>query len=183
MLEVQYQVQETPNPNAKKFIFDFAVKQQGRASYDEVEQCPHVPLACKLLEHVDICQVHFFENKLTITKKAQKEWQEVEGLLEPLLKELIPVHDPHFEEKSAIDKSHYNVEMHLIDGVLDREIRPFLQADGGDLQLITYTNHILTIKYQGACGGCPSAESGTLEAIVQILRRDFDDKIDVITIE
>ncbi len=39
-------------------------------------------------------------------------------------------------------------------------IRPALQADGGDVELIDVDeeNGIVTVQLQGACSGCPSAQ-------------------------
>jgi Fe-S cluster biogenesis protein NfuA len=41
-----------------------------------------------------------------------------------------------------------------IQAVLD-EIRPALQADGGDVEFIDYTDGVVTVRMQGACGSCP----------------------------
>ena len=41
-----------------------------------------------------------------------------------------------------------------IQAVLD-EIRPALQADGGDVEFIDYNDGIVTVRMQGACGSCP----------------------------
>jgi Fe-S cluster biogenesis protein NfuA len=41
-----------------------------------------------------------------------------------------------------------------IEEVLD-EIRPALQADGGDVELIDYHEGIVTVRMTGACGNCP----------------------------
>lgn len=35
------------------------------------------------------------------------------------------------------------------------EIRPMLQADGGDIELIDYNDGVVTVRLQGACGNCP----------------------------
>lgn len=41
--------------------------------------------------------------------------------------------------------------------VLDR-IRPSIQADGGDIELVEVTaEHVVRIRFLGACVGCPSA--------------------------
>jgi len=38
------------------------------------------------------------------------------------------------------------------------EIRPFLQRDGGDVELIDVTaDGVVKVKLTGACGGCPMA--------------------------
>jgi len=68
-----------------------------------------------------------------------------------------------------------------IDEILNNTIRPAMQADGGDLELIEYNEEtkVLTIKYQGACGSCPMSTMGTLMAIKEILTEQFDPAIDV----
>ena len=66
-----------------------------------------------------------------------------------------------------------------IEEILDRRIRPGLQGDGGDLACVSYENNVLIIKYQGACGTCPSSTTGTLEAIRSILQDEFDPQIEV----
>ena len=38
-----------------------------------------------------------------------------------------------------------------IQAVLD-EIRPALQADGGDVEFIDYSDGVVTVRMQGACG-------------------------------
>jgi Fe-S cluster biogenesis protein NfuA len=38
--------------------------------------------------------------------------------------------------------------------VLD-EIRPALQADGGDVEFIDYNDGVVHVRMQGACGSCP----------------------------
>lgn len=39
-----------------------------------------------------------------------------------------------------------------------REIRPMLQADGGDIQLIEVVDKVVRVKLKGACAGCPMAQ-------------------------
>lgn len=41
-----------------------------------------------------------------------------------------------------------------IEKVLD-EIRPALQADGGDVEYIDFHEGIVTVRMKGACGNCP----------------------------
>ena len=57
-----------------------------------------------------------------------------------------------------------------INELLDRQIRPYLQGDGGDLFILGLAGNRLTVHYQGACGTCPSSISGTLQGIQNLLR-------------
>jgi Fe-S cluster biogenesis protein NfuA len=43
-----------------------------------------------------------------------------------------------------------------IEKVID-EIRPLLQADGGDVEFVDYEDGIVKVKLKGACHGCPGA--------------------------
>ena len=43
-----------------------------------------------------------------------------------------------------------------IQKVLDR-LRPFLQADGGDIELVDVVGNKATVRLTGKCAGCPSA--------------------------
>jgi Fe-S cluster biogenesis protein NfuA len=55
-----------------------------------------------------------------------------------------------------------------VQAVID-EIRPQLQADGGDIELIEVTGDgIVRVRLQGACSGCPGAAM-TLKAVVESL--------------
>ena len=38
-----------------------------------------------------------------------------------------------------------------------KTIRPALQADGGDIEFVSYENGIVKVKLTGACSGCPHA--------------------------
>ena len=38
------------------------------------------------------------------------------------------------------------------------KVRPMLQADGGDVELVDVQDGIVTVRLQGACGGCPMSQ-------------------------
>ncbi|HCX90938.1 MAG: hypothetical protein COW04_12035 [Deltaproteobacteria bacterium CG12_big_fil_rev_8_21_14_0_65_43_10] len=44
-----------------------------------------------------------------------------------------------------------------VEEVLD-EIRPALQADGGDIQLVDVTDGVVKVVLTGACGSCPMSQ-------------------------
>ena len=45
-----------------------------------------------------------------------------------------------------------------IDAFIDTDVRPFLQQDGGDIELIDLTSEgILRVMLHGACSSCPSS--------------------------
>jgi len=52
-------------------------------------------------------------------------------------------------------------------------VRPALQADGGDVELVDVQDGIVTVKLTGACGGCPMASMTLKNGIERILREDI----------
>jgi len=174
---IKLKTQMTPNPNAWKYILNVDVKSVGKVSYTDESECKHIPLAVGLLKMANVTQVHFFENVITVTQNGASDWAVLDNSIQSVIKEHIPTHDPEFEDNLAPDtaalRANHTPEMHRIEEILDREIRPGLQADGGDLEVLELDGNILTIKYQGACGGCPSAQMGTLQAIEMILEMNI----------
>lgn len=57
------------------------------------------------------------------------------------------------------------------------EIRPMLQADGGDLEVVTIEGTDVTLRLKGACGGCPHATTTIKQGIQRILREQVDEAI------
>lgn len=49
-------------------------------------------------------------------------------------------------------------------------IRPFLQRDGGDCELVSVEDGIVKVRLQGACHGCPSATITLKQGIERILK-------------
>ena len=68
-----------------------------------------------------------------------------------------------------------------INQVLDQRVRPALAGDGGGLELVELNGLTLSIRYQGACGSCPSSIRGTMVAIENLLRREVNPSIEVIS--
>jgi len=57
-----------------------------------------------------------------------------------------------------------------VEAVLDR-VRPFLQADGGDIEVVDVTGNSADVRLTGICAGCPSAQM-TLHLGVEMALRE-----------
>lgn len=61
------------------------------------------------------------------------------------------------------------------------KIRPMLQRDGGDVQLVDVSSDgIVSVKMQGACGNCPGAMMTIKGVIEQRLREEVPGVTEVI---
>lgn len=54
-----------------------------------------------------------------------------------------------------------------------QDIRPFLQRDGGDCELVAVEDGIAKVRLQGACSGCPSATITLKQGIERILMEEI----------
>ena len=176
-------IQPTPNPNALKFVLDQRVKNEGNSSYRSSEECGENLLAVSLFAIRGVDQVHFYDNSITITKFGYEDWENIEPLVIDCLHEKVSEHNPdYFDPNPEKDRREgLSEELKKIEEILDNTVRPGLQGDGGDLQCLSYEDDVLLVRYQGACGSCPSATTGTLEAIKAILRDQFNENIEVFT--
>ena len=50
------------------------------------------------------------------------------------------------------------------------KVRPALQADGGDVELVDVQDGIVSVKLTGACGGCPMSQMTLQEGIEKTIR-------------
>ena len=69
-----------------------------------------------------------------------------------------------------------------INDILDDYVRPYLEYDGGGVEVHGIVGNQVMIRYQGACGTCPSATTGTMMAIESALQREIDPDIEVILV-
>ena len=58
--------------------------------------------------------------------------------------------------------------------VLDR-VRPFLNADGGDIELVNVDGNSAVVRLTGMCAGCPSAHMTLHVGIEAALRDEIPD--------
>lgn len=177
--DILVRAQETPNPMALKFVVNAPLREEGKVTFHSQEDCVSLPLVYSLFEILGVTQVYLFRNTVTITHTGELPNDLIKENVISVIKTRLPVHNPNFEfsnvelEKKPVDRSSLPKEIQEIEEILDRTIRPGLQADGGDLEVVGLKNNELQIVFQGACGGCPSALMGTLDAIQSILRTEL----------
>ena len=173
----------TPNPFALKFVANAPFKEEGKATFNDPAEAAELPLVRDLFALGGVKQIHLFQNTLTVTHVGEFENDELDEKVSAVLRTRFAVHDPRFGDQKAKPKArpaHDDPRLIEIEAILDRTIRPGLQADGGDVDVMGLVDNDLQILYQGACGGCPSAMMGTLDAIQGILRNELgDDRLTV----
>jgi Fe-S cluster biogenesis protein NfuA len=62
------------------------------------------------------------------------------------------------------------------------EIRPTLQADGGDVELVDVDDGIVSVKLTGACAGCPMSTMTLKMGIERVLRGRIPELKEVVSV-
>ncbi len=62
------------------------------------------------------------------------------------------------------------------------QIRPALQADGGDVELVDVSEGVVKVRLQGACGGCPMASMTLKNGIERILKEQIPEVKEVVAV-
>jgi len=66
--------------------------------------------------------------------------------------------------------------------VVLNKIRPSLQADGGDVELLDVTNGTVKVKLTGACAGCAMSTLTLKMGIERILKKELPEVKEVVAI-
>jgi len=53
------------------------------------------------------------------------------------------------------------------------KIRPMLQRDGGDVELVDVQEGVVTVRLRGACAGCPMSQMTPKNGIEKYLKREI----------
>jgi len=181
-------IEETPNPNAVKFILREPVSNGVAKQYGSADLAENDLLAKSLFDVGHVVSVFYMDRMITIEKDEEGDWDE----LLPAL--AVPIRVAEAVNVSAAAAAGAAVggsiaavtsddpRLLQINEILDEKVRPALMGDGGYLEVLGLNEHTLSIRYQGACGSCPSSLTGTLMAIEGMLKQEVDPELEVVAV-
>jgi Fe-S cluster biogenesis protein NfuA len=184
-------IQETPNPNAVKFILREPVSHGTSHSFKAAEDAANDALAKSLFEVGEVVSVFYMDKMLTVEKTDEAEWDEILPELAVPIRAANAVASSNGNgTKSAAAAVGGSIaaaasddpKLAQINDLLDERIRPYLAGDGGWLEVLELADNQLSIRYEGACGSCPSSLTGTLLAIENMIREEIDPEISVVAV-
>jgi len=181
------EIEGTPNPNAMKFILKEPLSWGITRAYDNAGQAKDDPLASQLFDIEHVTNVFYVDHWITVTQDGGADWHELQRkVAEPI--RAAPAADEQTAAATAASTASLaelspadQERLDRINELLDEQIRPYLQGDGGDLYVMGLSGNTLSVHYQGACGSCPSSLSGTLAGIENLVR-SIEPDIEVIAV-
>jgi Fe-S cluster biogenesis protein NfuA len=170
----------TPNPHALKFILNQRLLNLETRQFPDKESAKDDPFAKGIFEIEGVVSVFYMEKFVTIEKDKNANWGQIQRPFIEFLKSFDVSLIPEEKELEVSDESQ-NELLKQINELLDHKVRPALAGDGGGLEVLGLEGNKVKIRYQGACGSCPSAITGTLMAIEGLLRRDINPTLEVVS--
>ena len=170
----------TPNPQALKFILNEKLLQRETRSFNNSKEAENDPLAKAIFEIEGVVSVFYMDRFVTIEKDSKANWGKIQKPFAQLIKNFDVSLIPEESEYRA-SQAEPTAKLKQINDIIDIRVKPALAGDGGGLEILGLDKNTLTIRYQGACGTCPSAVRGTLVAIENLLKREVDPNIEVIS--
>jgi Fe-S cluster biogenesis protein NfuA len=179
-------IEETPNPNAVKFILREAVSNGTAHSYSSPDQAENDAFAKSLFDVEHVVSVFYMDKMITVEKDDEGDWDDLLPVLAVPIRAAEAVNSPAAAAAAVggaiAAATSDDPRLLKINEILDEKVRPALMGDGGYLEVLGLKDHTLSIRYQGACGSCPSSLTGTLMAIEGMLKQEIDPELEVVAV-
>lgn len=177
---VHIYLESNPNPNSLKFVINEMLVPEGMSfDFPDAESAAEAPLAKELFSYPFVDRVFYMSNFVTVTKKGDVEWLEIQQTIKEHIKGFLesgrfileinePEAAPAEEETETIKK---------IRTILEEYIRPAVEQDGGAITYHSFTNGIVKVRLQGSCSGCPSSMVTLKAGIENLFKRMMPDEV------
>lgn len=163
----------TPNPATLKFHLYRTVTDEP-VDMPTAAEAERSPLAAKIFGFPWTAGVYMGTDFITITKHDWVEWSVLAQPLAGLIQEHIDRGEDflHAFKPSNSETDNDSPLVRKIKQALDRDVRPVVALDGGDVVFAKFENGVLALQMRGACAGCPSS-SATLKQGIEVRMREL----------
>jgi Fe-S cluster biogenesis protein NfuA len=174
----------TPNPSTLKFNLPFEVVPVGFEIKSALE-AERSPLASKIFGFPWTQSLFIGPNYLTVTKQDWVDWKVLANPLAGLIQEHLDKGEPVVVELVEITEEQNSNDSDLVKAIkslLNKEIRPVVALDGGDITFNRIENDVLYLNMMGACSGCPSSQATLKDGVEVRVRQAFPQIKEVVSV-
>ncbi|MCW3127944.1 MAG: thioredoxin [Bacteroidetes bacterium] len=190
---IEIYTESTPNPESQMFVTNMHLLPNYVAEFKTKESAGESELAQRLFEVPFVSTVFISNNFVTVTKKADYEWYEITPEIREAIRSFLasgkaPVSQALFakgqpEETVAAPTSGEADPETKIKELLDKYVKPAVEADGGHISFRSFTDGVVNVALQGSCSGCPSSSITLKSGIEGLLKRMVPEVKEVVAIE
>jgi NFU1 iron-sulfur cluster scaffold homolog, mitochondrial len=152
-------LESNPNPNSLKFVVNEMLVPEGLSfDFPNVESTTNAPLAKELFDYPFVDRVFYMSNFITVTKKEEVEWLEIQNQIKDHIKNFLESGRFIMEaEPEPVLTEEETETVKKIKSILEEYIRPAVEQDGGAITFHSFNDGVIKVKLQGSCSGCPSS--------------------------
>ncbi len=181
------QLEFTPNPNTLKYITSRTLVEVGGAYFSNPEAAEGKSLlASQLFSTTGISAVMLGRDFVTITKAEDAEWDTVHQDAMDIIKAFLDSGEPALSLSAQVTSGHITEALteneKKIQDLLDREIRPAVAQDGGDIVFEGFRDGVVYLYLKGSCAGCPSSTATLKQGIEKRLKELVPEVREVVSV-
>ena len=171
------QIENTPNPNALKFLSDDIISEVGTKEFQKNKISEIKNNFVKSLLNIDGVELILLsDNFLSVKKQEKANWESIKPSIISYLNDYFKANKKPIlakketnESKIKSKKDHGEI-VDQINEILESKIRPAGARDGGDIQFVSFVKGVVTVNLRGSCSGCPSSMMTLKKGVENLLK-------------
>ena len=181
--DIHIYLESNPNPNSLKFVVNDVLVPEGISfDFPDAESAENAPLAKELFQYPFVDRVFYMSNFITVTKKGDVEWLEIQNTIKEHIKNFLQAGKFIIEvsEPEASSSEDDNETVKKIKTILEEYIRPAVEQDGGAITYHSFKEGVVKVKLQGSCSGCPSSMVTLKAGIENLFQRMMPGEVNAV---
>ena len=171
------QIENTPNPNAIKFLSEHVISEVGTKEFQKNKIKEIKNNFVKSLLNIDGVELILLsDNFLSVKKQEKANWESIKPSIISYLNDYFKANKKPIlakketnESKIKSKKDHGEI-VDQINEILESKIRPAVARDGGDIQFVSFEKGVVKVNLRGSCSGCPSSMMTLKKGVENLLK-------------
>ena len=176
------QIENTPNPNALKFIPEKKVSNLSSYEISDKSNINNEAIR-NILSINGVKSVFLSKDFLSVNKDESIDWEDLKHIIISFINDHYSKGNSILYDKNEkIENSDLNeIEKKIVD-ILEKKIRPAVARDGGDIKFKEFDKGVVKVVLQGSCSGCPSSTLTLKKGVENLLCHYIPEVKEVIAI-
>ena len=176
------QTENTPNPNALKFIPEKKVSNLSSYEISDKSNINNEAIR-NILSINGVKSVFLSKDFLSVNKDESIDWEDLKHIIISFINDHYSKgNNILYDKNEKLENSDLNeIEKKIVD-ILEKKIRPAVARDGGDIKFKEFNKGVVKVVLQGSCSGCPSSTLTLKKGVENLLCHYIPEVKEVIAI-
>ena len=176
------QTENTPNPNALKFIPEKKVSNLSSYEISDKSNINNEAIR-NILSINGVKSVFLSQDFLSVNNDESIDWEDLKHIIISFINDhYCKGNSILYDKNEKLENSDLNeIEKKIVD-ILEKKIRPAVARDGGDIKFKEFDKGVVKVVLQGSCSGCPSSTLTLKKGVENLLCHYIPEVKEVIAI-